>query len=848
MAAVHTALAEAPLAGVTPPRRRLPEARPLVSPPGRGWTSGVGGLVADVRFALRQFRRAPSFAAVAVLTLGLGAGAATAIFSIVDAVVLRPLPYRAPDQLVALLETNPGKALPKERLSPVNFMDYRALSATFADSAAWWRPEISLYRPGSEPQRVSAIETSANLFELLGVAPQIGPGFPAGGPFYSRDTMAVISDRLWRTRYHADPSIVGRLLDIPGSQYLVTGVMPPGFNYPDDVDVWLRLNWDLTHHSRGAHFMEAVARLQPGVTVERAAADLASLSGRLAAEAPATNEGWSARPVPLLDDMLGYYRPALFVLLGAVALLLVTACLNVASLLLARASGRARELAVRGALGASRPRLLRQLLVEALVLALAGTAAGAAGAVLLLRTALAVLPLDVPRLAHAAVDLRLLAAAVAVVAATAVLFGVLPAIVLSRAHAADLKDGTRTSTAVRGRRWNHALVVAEVALACAVLMASALLVRSVSRMLHAPTGASADSAVAAAVQLPASGYASWARVDQGYDTLLATLRRQPGVAAAGATAFLPLEAGWRMPFQVDGRAARPDDYLVAQHIPVTSGYFETVGATLVAGRLFVEDDRADTEPVVIVNATFARRVFGEAGALGQRLVSSARNIGPLGVNVKGAGPFRIVGVVADVQQAPLGQAAEPVIYHTLRQFPYRTMAIVARGADVASVTAAMRTALQSLDPTLPLGRPQTLAARLADRAAAPRLLMFVLTAFAVLTGVLAAVGVYGLLACIVNDRRRDLAIRLALGAHPRSLAAAVAWHGMGLTLVGVAAGLAVSQLARRPLNAVLFETAPLDVTAAAATVGLLLLAAAAACVAPAWRAARVPAIEGLRGE
>lgn len=811
---------------------------------------GTTGFPGDLRFAWRQLRRAPSFAAVAILTLGLGAGAAAAIFSIVDAVLLRPLPYRQPDRLVALWEGNAAKALPRERLSPVNFINYRALETVFGDAAAWWYPDVNLSEPGLEPVRVNTIETSGNLFQLLGVGPQLGPGFPHDGPLNSRDAIAVISDRLWRDRYASDPQILGRVLQVNTGQYTVVGVMPRGFTFPEDTDLWLRLNWDLTRHSRGAHFMEAVARLQPGISVEWAARELAALSERLGAEHEATNAGWLARPVPLLDDILGYYRPALFVLLGAVALLLVTACLNVASLLLARATVRGREIAIRAALGASRLRLLRQLLVESLLLAAAGTAAGVVGALVLLKVAIASMPVSIPRLDEAAMDLRLLAFAVLVVGGTAVLFGLVPALLLARTDAAEaLKDGSRTATSVRGRLWNRGLVIVEVALASAVLVASALLVQSVDRMLHTPIGVQEDGVLTASVQVSGAAYQSWEKVEQFYETLLDAVRQQPGVTAAGAANALPLDAGWRLPFQVEGRPpARGDDNPVAQHVTVSSGYFEALRAVLVTGRLFTAADGPDTEAVVVVNQTFARRVFPGEEVVGRRLVSRAQQIGPLGRNLHGMVPFQIVGVIEDVHQAPLAQQAEPVIYHAQRQFPFRAMHLAVRGEAAAALAAAVRTALRSVEPTLPLDNVRTMNERLLARAAAPRMLMFMLTAFAILTAVLAAVGVYGLLGCVVNERRRELAIRLTLGARPGALAWLVARQGLALAVLGVVFGLLGAGLAGRLLEGVLFQTRTTDPTAMLAAAGLLLTAALVACLGPARRAARVAPIEGLKGD
>jgi putative ABC transport system permease protein len=578
------------------------------------------------------------------------------------------------------------------------------------------------------------------------------------------------------------------------------------------------------------------------------------VSGRLGEEFKGTNAGWLARPIPLLDDMLGYYRPALFVLLGAVGLVLLTACLNVAGLLLARATARSREMAVRAALGASRARLVRQMLIESLLLAGAGTVAGAAGAVVLLKVAIATLPASVPRLAQTSVDVRLLGFALLVVAGTALLFGLLPALVAASTHASEaLKDGTRTATGVRGRQLSRALVVVEVALACAVLVASALLVRSVTRMMQAPTGITSTQVVTATLQIEGAKYQQWVSVEQFYTTLLDAVRRQPGIDAAGAANAIVLQPGWRIPFAVDGRPLpRAGEAPIAQYVTAGTGYFETFRARLVAGRFFTDSDSPSGEPVVVINETLARRAFPGEDPVGQRLVSTVDQIGPLGRNLMFTSrevqtvPFRIVGVVADIHQAPIGQAAEPVIYHAVRQFPFRAMTIAARGAETATVVSGMRQALRGLDSSIPLSNVATMDERMVTATAAPRLLTAVLTTFAVLTGLLAAIGVYGLLAWTVNERRRELAIRLALGAQPGALARLVTKQGLALTAGGVVLGLFGAQLASGVLQAVLFQTQTTDVAAMAGAATLLLLAAFAACLAPARRAARVSPTEGMR--
>ncbi len=541
-----------------------------------------------LRMALRQFRLHPAFALIVVLVLGLGTGAATVVYTIVDTVLLRPLPYPAPDRLVKFWDTNSEKGLSHDPISPVTFMDYKALPV-FQDAAAWWRPNVNLVDPGLDPVRVNTIETSGNLFSVLGVGAQVGEGFPKAGPFFSRTLIAVISDRLWRTRYGADPAILGRQLRLNETPYTIVGVMPAGFRFPDDVDVWQRLQWDLTQHSRSAHFMEGVARLADGTSLEQGRAAADTLAARLGREFEVSNRGWAFGVVPLLNDQLGYYRPALYVLFGAVALLFLIGCLNVASLLLTRALSREREIAVRTALGASPRQIVMQLLAESLMLSAAGALAGMLVAFVALPLIVAVTPVTVPRLAEAGVNGRVLGLALILLAGMTLIFGLVPSLVLVRKHVSrDLKAGERGSS--RGTRGLYqGLVVAEVALACALLVSSALLVRSVGQMTRVPLGVKGENVTLTAVQLSAGNgsLAAWQTVGTQHANVLDRLREQPGVLSAGSTNFLPMEHGWRNPFMLaDQPPGRPEDRPQAQFHSVSEGYFETMGAALVAGRFF----------------------------------------------------------------------------------------------------------------------------------------------------------------------------------------------------------------------------------------------------------------------
>jgi predicted permease len=868
-ARAERALQESPLAvlrgrGSRDPRRQHARMADLTAHASQGRSFQVASAI---RLALRQFRQHPTFALVTVLVLGLGTGAATTVFTIVDAVVLRPLPYEAPDRLVTLWDTNHEKGLSHDPISPVNFMDYRELPV-FEDAAAWWRPGVNLTDPGLDPVRVNTIEVSANLFEVLGVQPAIGPGFPEKGPFFERnDLIAVISDRLWRARYSASPSLIGKPLHLNGTAYTVVGIMPPSFHYPDDVDVWQRLRWDLRQHSRAAHFMESLARLKEGSSFDEAQSATQALALRLQRDFPSTNSAWATRLVPLLDEQLGYYRPALMVLFGAVGLLLVIGCLNVASLMLTRALAREREIAVRVAMGATPRHLVTQLLSESFVLSVAGALAGIAAAAVALPLILRLTPVQIPRLDGAALDVRALAVSLGIVIATTVAFGLVPALVLVRKQlVSGLRAAERGSS--RGARGLYTLLVAgEVALACALLVSSALLVRTVARMTNTPTGVDADQALTTTVQLAQAGYPTWQVVADTHTAILDQIRQQPGVRAAGGGNFLPLEAGWRVSFRIEGEPppVRPEDAPQAQYHSVSEGYFEALGARIAQGRAFQASDTIDSTGVVIVNETLARRFLSDRPAVGRVFLTTAGGIGPLGGNLKRPRPaqaplgqppappapptrFEIVGVVKDVRNVPFGQAVEPAVYFTTRQFPFRELFLVVRAEDPAMAAAAVRTALKSAAPGVPMAMAQTWGDRFAARSAQSRLLMTVLVFFAGLAALLAAIGVYGLFSWSVALRTRELAIRLTLGARPAAVGNIVIRQSAVLVAIGLAAGLLLVRLTESMLTRVLYEITPGDVGSTAVASAVLVGSALLASVPPAIRAMRVDPVEGLRVE
>ena len=820
-------------------------------------------MLSAIKVAVRQCRQRPTVSLVTVLVLGLGTAAAATIFTVVDTVILRPLPYARPDRLVTIWDANAAQAHAKDPISPVNFMDQRGLPV-FTDAAAWWRPGVNLVDPGLDPVRVSTIEVSGNIFQVLGVRPQVGAGFPEGGPlFVPNEPVAVISDRLWRTRYSADPAIIGKQLMFNGTPHQILGVMPPRFNYPPDVDVWQRLTWDMTQHSRAAHFMEAVARLSDGTTIEQGQGAIDALWTRIDHEFGSSRDspgqGWSSRLIPLLDDQLGYYRPALFVLFSAVGLLLLIGVLNVASLQLARSLEREREMAIRSALGASPMRIVLQLTAESLVLSLAGALLGVAAAAAALPLVVAFTPVTIPRLDEAAVSWPALGLGLLVAMFATAVLGVLPALLLMRTQmTTTIKSGERGSSRGAGRIYS-AVVVSEVALACALLISSGLLVRTVGRMMNTPIGVDADRTVITTIQLTRQSAAQgspldrWRTIADIHGEIVRTIREQQGVQAVGMTNMLPLEIGWRIGFLRQGQPmpTNANDMPQAQVHSVSDGFFEAMGARMAEGRSFTVFDNNQGKPVVIVNESFARRHLANGSPVGQTLIIPLGGIGPLSRNLM-ADPartgFEVVGVVRDIRNVPLGQNVEPAMYLPMHQHPFSDVFVAIKASSAGAGVTAVRTALKMVAPEVPVSAARTWGDRFGDRTAEPRLLMAVLIFFGALAGLLAALGVYGLFSWSVSVRSRELAIRLALGARPATVGGLILRQSAILVAAGLVSGFVIVRFAQGLLRAVLYEVSPNDLQSTFVAGGLLLLAATIACLPPAVRAMRVDPLEGLRAE
>jgi predicted permease len=763
----------------------------------------------DVRYAFRRLMKSPAFTVVALLTLALGIGANTAIFSVVNGVILRPLPYKDPQQIVGIYHLAEGRRAP---MSGPNFTDVKKLSGTLQDVAAYTRIRTILTGHG-EPLRLDGAAVSASLFDLLGVPAMIGRTFRADENEPGKTRVALLSYGLWQQRFGGDRAIVGKPVTLDGVGYQVVGVMPEKFSFPAARAIWtpLEYNDDVTTKQRGAWYLLAVGRTRPGVSVEQAQAEVETIGKQLARQYPDANEGVDISAVSLHEAMVGDLRSAFWLLLGAVGFVLLIACVNVANLLLARAASRAGEIAVRTALGAGRGRLVRQLLTESVILGLVGGGLGLLLAVWGIEALIALEPQGIPRLSEVQVDPVVIGFTTGLALLTGLLFGAVPAFQSTRAGvSATLKEGGRGALTTRGgARMRTTLVVAEVALAVTLLAGAGLLIRSFARLASVDPGFEVKPALTFELSLPDSGYAEAARQVAFFDSLLPRLEAIPGVRRAGGVLSLPLTgSSLVLTFEVAGRPPIPPSQQPAMQVRIaTSGYFETIGIPLKKGRLFSEQDHAGTPPVVLITEAAARQYFPDEDPIGKRITLGW---GRAGTTAKAGG--EVVGIIGNVKDAGLDEPDPPQIYLAYRQWPVQSMSVVL-GTNVPPYTVAdpVRRAVYSVDGNLPVGNLRSLEELVARSISQPRFYMTLLTLFAGVALALAAVGIFGVLSYAVAQRTREIGIRMALGAHRRTVLGLVVREAMVMASVGVVLGTITAFLLTEWLvSQLLFDTSPHD--------------------------------------
>jgi putative ABC transport system permease protein len=794
-------------------------------------------LAQDLRYGARLLRRSPGFTAAAVLTLALGIGANTAVFSVADAVFLRPLPFAEPERLAAVWLNGPGHSI-----SQASFVELREASRSLADVAAYSAWGFTLTGSG-EPEMLKGARVSANLFRLLGARPALGRAFlPADGE-PGRGQAALLGDGLWHRRFGADPKVLGRTITLNGESYTVIGVMPAGFHFPsrDFSDLWLPLAIDPAAEEFKAGYLTLIGRMAPGVTAAQATEEVRAIARRILEREPDGDTEESAPVVaPLQAEMAGDLRPALLVLLAAVGSVLLIACVNVANLLLARASVRRQEIAVRLALGAGRRRLLRQLLTESVMLGVLGGAAG----VLLALAGVGPLAEGVtagsPRLTEVAVDGRILLFALGTSLAAALTFGLVPALRSSAPDLQDtLKEGGKSESANPARqRLRSSLVVAEIALALVLVAGAGLLIQSLWRLYSVDPGFRAEGVLSFRLSPAFEGEDTAPRLAY-YESVLERLAGLPEVEAAGAVHLTPLGGNnWNPSLRVEGRPveALPSvDWRVA-----TPGYFETLGIPHLAGRPFDSSDREGAPGVALVNQTFARQVFPGESPLGRR------------VNTFFEGKdnwVTIVGVIGDVKHHGLATAPEPEMYRPYAQYPTTGMTVMLRVAsDPLRLVPAVREAVWGIDADVPISEMVPLEEVVARSMARHRSVTVLLAVFAGIALLLGAVGIYGVMAYAVAHRRHELGIRLALGARPGQVLRLVLGQGMILAALGLAVGLPLSAAAARLLESLLFGVAPGDPFTLGGVALLLAVVALLASYHPARRALEVDPVQALRSE
>ncbi|MGA2387685.1 MAG: ABC transporter permease [Candidatus Sulfotelmatobacter sp.] len=811
----------------------------------------MSGLFQDLRYALRQLRKSPGFAVVAVTTLALGIGANSAIFSVIDAVLLRPLPFHDPSRLVAVKTTEPGR-LDNIGVSYPAFLDWRSRNHVL-DGISAFRVDDFTITGRSEPAHLTGAVVSANMFSVLGVAPVIGRDFvPAEDNPTGTGLPIILSHSLWQNRFGSDPNIAGQSLTVDGNPFTVVGVMPAGFQFPvqrTPVEFWTTIALDAQGSNpmtaqRGAAYLDAIARLKPQVALATAQTEMSELQSAVNMQYP-ENRPKGISIVSEADAVVGDMRRGLYILFGAVGLVLLIACANLANLLLARATARNREISVRSALGATRWMIVRQLLTESLLLAVAGAAAGLGLASWGVRILTALAPDDLPRITESGLNLQVLIFTTLVAIFTGILFGLVPALQAAKPDlAASLKEGGRSGTeTVTRSRLRSALITTEMALAIVLLVAAGLLLRSLLGLGKVDPGFAKNHVITFGLDLPGR-YGQPERVEF-YRSLLAQVRATPGVHSASAAFPLPLSAGdVKTSFEVEGRPVKGSELPVTTLHVIDNDYFLTLGIPLLRGRAFnLQDDAEGATPVVIISQTLAKQAFFGEDPIGRRIkpdISSGKNNAPMRV---------VVGVAGDVKAEGLGSPSIAESYVPYAQLPFAPMSVVVRTEIApANMVPTLTTEVQSLDSALPLLHIKTLDEYVSDSIVGTRFEAVLLGTFGILAFLLTAVGLYGVISYTVAQRTRDIGIRLALGADRNAILGMVVKNGTLLAGAGTLIGLATAFLLTRLIASLLYGVGPTDpLTFLCVPIALIAVAMLASYV-PARRAAKVDPMVALRYE
>jgi predicted permease len=806
----------------------------------------MSDVISDLKYAARKLRTSPAFTLTTIVTLALGIGANTAIFSVVNSALLRPLPYPRANELVRIRFMDGGNS---DAGSPPDLADYRTRSTLFEDFAMMESAALNLVESGSAPERLNGVRVTSSWLNLLRAPMLRGRTFAAGEDEEGAARVAILSEKLWRGRFGADERVLGRQIQLSGNVFTVVGVTPAETQYPLTADVFVPLpfpaDWK-SDETRGARWLSMLARLKPGTTLEAATADLARVAGDINRQFPTDYDHRTATPVPMREWIVGDIQKPLWVVMGAVALVLLIACANVANLLLVRATSRETELAVRTALGAGEGRLVRQLITEALLL----TGIGAVAGLLLARAGMSALigmaSASLPMLARTSMDAVVLAATAAVALITGIIFGVLPAHQITRGSLASaLRAGARGARNRPGTlRLRRVIVVAEMAMAVTLLAGAGLLLRSFSRLMHVDPGFVPDNVMTYNVALPEARYEGLPQVRNFVRGLETRLAATPGVVNAGIATDLPLDGrNFVISYIIRGKPQPPrNQQPSARIVPSTPDYFKAVGMTVLRGRAFDGADRDGAAQVAVVNAAFVRKNFPSEDPLGQYVELGWSEDG----HRRGG---TIVGVVNDVKQRSLEADIEPTVYLPFDQAPRSGLSIAVRtSGNHVSVAPTLRAQLKELDADLPIYNLRPMSEIVASSVATERFYMVLLTAFAGVALLLSAVGLYGVIAYAVSERTTELGVRVALGASTGRISRMILGEGLMMSLIGVALGLIASLAAADILSSLLYGVAPSDPVTFASVAAALVLVALAASYLPARRAAKADPLVAMRGD